>query len=73
MLPGLKICTPSLIINIGSLSELAMPYATVYSATKAYISTFDKALDSEIRAEAVDVKVECMIFGDIDTPVQYIQ
>jgi 17beta-estradiol 17-dehydrogenase / very-long-chain 3-oxoacyl-CoA reductase len=44
MLPGLKRCTPSLIINVGSMSELAMPYITVYSATKAYMSTFTKLL-----------------------------
>jgi NAD(P)-dependent dehydrogenase (short-subunit alcohol dehydrogenase family) len=69
MLPGLKRCTPSLIVNIGSMSELAMPYITVYSATKAFMSTFTKALDSGMRAEGIDVRVECMIFGDIDTPV----
>lgn len=69
MHPGLKGCAPSLILNIGSMSELAMPYITVYSATKAYMSTFTKGLDLEMRAEGIDVKTECMIFGDIDTPV----
>jgi 17beta-estradiol 17-dehydrogenase / very-long-chain 3-oxoacyl-CoA reductase len=73
MLPGLKQCTPSLIINVGSLAELAMPYITVYSATKAYMSTFSKALDNEMRAEGVDVKVECMLFADIDTPVHQMK
>jgi 17beta-estradiol 17-dehydrogenase / very-long-chain 3-oxoacyl-CoA reductase len=51
------------------MSELATPYITVYSATKAFMSTFTKALDSGMRAEGIDVRVERMIFGDIDTPV----
>ncbi|KFY00629.1 hypothetical protein O988_03203 [Pseudogymnoascus sp. VKM F-3808] len=69
MLPTLAESTPALIINIGSLAELAMPYIAVYSATKAYISAFTKALDAEMHAENLDIKVECMLFGDIDTPV----
>lgn len=73
MLPGLKKCTPALIINVGSLAELAMPYIIVYSATKAYISTFTNALDSEMRGEGVDVKVECMLFADINTPVHQMR
>jgi 17beta-estradiol 17-dehydrogenase / very-long-chain 3-oxoacyl-CoA reductase len=73
MLPGLKKCTPALIINVGSLAELAMPYIAVYSATKAYMSTFSKALDNEMRADGVDVRVECMLFGDIDTPVHRME
>jgi NAD(P)-dependent dehydrogenase (short-subunit alcohol dehydrogenase family) len=73
MLPELKKCTPALIINVGSLAELAMPYITVYSATKAYISTFTKALDSKMRGEGADVKVECMLFADINTPVHQMK
>ena len=69
LLPILAEGAPSLVINVGSLAELAMPYIAVYSATKAYMSTFTKALDAEMRAENLDVTVECMLFGDIDTPV----
>lgn len=68
LLPVLSSSAPSLIINIGSLAELAMPYLAVYSSTKAYISTFTKALDAEMRAEGLNVAVECMLLGDIDTP-----
>lgn len=68
LLPTLSSNAPSTIVNVGSLAELAMPYLTVYSATKAYASTITKALDAEMRAEGLDVKVECMMFGDIDTP-----
>lgn len=46
-----------------------MPYIAVYSATKAYMSTFTKALDTEMCAENQDITVECMLFGDIDSPV----
>lgn len=69
LLPILAASAPSLIINVGSLAELAMPYIAVYSATKAYMSTFTKALDAEMHAENLDITVECMLFGDIDTPV----
>ena len=63
MLPGLKQCTPSIIINIGSLAELAMPYISVYSATKAYMSTFTKAMDAEMHAECMSVLR--IVFSDI--------
>lgn len=69
LIPTLAKGTASLVINVGSMAELAMPYIAVYSATKAYISTFTKALDAEMRAENLNISIECMIFGDIDTPV----
>ncbi|RDL33259.1 Uncharacterized protein BP5553_08698 [Venustampulla echinocandica] len=69
LLPTFSSATPSLILNIGSVAELAMPYLTVYSATKSYMSTFSKALDAEMRAEGKGVRVECMVLGDVDTPV----
>lgn len=69
LIPALSKGSSSFVINVGSLSELAMPYIAVYSATKAYISTFTKALDAEMRAENLGISVECMLFGDIDTPV----
>jgi 17beta-estradiol 17-dehydrogenase / very-long-chain 3-oxoacyl-CoA reductase len=50
-----------------------MPYIVVYSATKAYMSTFSKALDTELHAKGSDVKVECMLFGDIDTPIHHMK
>ncbi|KAH8654535.1 hypothetical protein BGZ60DRAFT_418708 [Tricladium varicosporioides] len=69
LLPTMKAAAPGLIINIGSLASISMPYLSVYSATKAYINTFSLALDSELRQEGTDIKVESMVFGDIDTPV----
>lgn len=73
LLPKLAKSAPSLVINVGSLAQLAMPYLVVYSATKAYMSTFTKALDCEMRAEKVDVTVECMVLGDVDTPVHQMK
>jgi 17beta-estradiol 17-dehydrogenase / very-long-chain 3-oxoacyl-CoA reductase len=69
LLPILAKNAPSLVINVGSLAQLAMPYIAVYSGTKAYMNTFTKALDNEMRAEKIDVTVECMVLGDVDTPV----
>lgn len=69
LLPILAESAASLVINVGSLAELAMPYIAVYSATKAYMSTFTKTLDAEMHAKNLDIIFECMLFGDIDTLV----
>ena len=57
----------SVIINAGSLAELGLPWVSVYSGAKAYITGFSKALDTELRGESQSVKVVSSLIGDTDS------
>ncbi|KAF4624902.1 hypothetical protein G7Y89_g13268 [Cudoniella acicularis] len=73
LLPVLERSAPALVLNIGSMASIGMPYLAVYSGTKSYMEVFSKALDAEMRAEGKGgVKIECMVFGDVDTPIHAI-
>lgn len=58
---------PSFIVNSGSLAELGLPWISVYSGAKAYVTGFSKALDSEMRGEGQHVHVVAALIGDTDS------
>jgi 17beta-estradiol 17-dehydrogenase / very-long-chain 3-oxoacyl-CoA reductase len=49
--------TPGLIINIGSMAQLGMPWLTIYSGTKAFVNSWSAALAREMKAEKRNVEV----------------
>ncbi|TVY38158.1 Very-long-chain 3-oxoacyl-CoA reductase [Lachnellula subtilissima] len=53
--------TPALILTMGSISDVGSPYISVYSGTKAFDSSFSKALRREMVAEGRDVEVLAMM------------
>lgn len=58
LLPVLKQNKSSYILNIASLAGLSpMPYKVVYAATKAFVSSFSKGLNAELRKTGVSVSV----------------
>jgi 17beta-estradiol 17-dehydrogenase / very-long-chain 3-oxoacyl-CoA reductase len=59
---------PSLVINCCSLAEIGLPWMTVYSATKAYMTAFSKALDTEMKGNGWAVRVIASVIGDTDSP-----
>ena len=57
---------PSLIINMSSAARMGMPYSALYSATKAFIAIFTKALARELRAEGYKhLKVTAVVPTDV--------
>lgn len=59
-LPSMKELPQAFILNIGSLAGFySIPFKSVYSATKAFVITFSRALDEELKNTAVRVKVLC--------------
>ncbi|KAI9790682.1 MAG: hypothetical protein M1833_001771 [Piccolia ochrophora] len=57
LLPQLTRNGPSLVMNIGSGTNIGYPYMSIYSATKAYLETWTRSLHTEMAAEGVDVEV----------------
>jgi len=59
-LPSMKKLREAFILNIGSLAGFySIPFKSVYSASKAFVITFSRALDEELKHTAVQVKVLC--------------
>ncbi len=59
-LPELKKHEKAFILNMGSLSAFfAIPYKAVYSAGKAFVVSFSKALRYELKGSGVSVCVVC--------------
>lgn len=59
-LPVLKTHTSSYILNVGSLAGFfPIPYKTMYSASKAFVLFFSKALRCELKSTGVSVSVLC--------------
>ncbi|KAH6677199.1 short chain dehydrogenase/reductase [Halenospora varia] len=55
----------SLILNTGSNSHTGMPYMSVYSATKAYLSAWGNALSIEMQSEGLqNVEVLTVLSGN---------
>lgn len=48
---------PALILTMGSISDVGSPYLSIYSGTKAFDTTFSRALRKEMMAEGRDVEV----------------
>lgn len=69
LLPTLKANSPSLIINAGSYAGIfGLPYIATYTATKAYIHTFTRALRAELECDGFhNVEVIGSIIGDTAT------
>jgi 17beta-estradiol 17-dehydrogenase / very-long-chain 3-oxoacyl-CoA reductase len=69
LLPVLKHNSPSLIINAGSYAGIfGLPYIATYTATKAYIHTFTRALRAELECDGFhDVEVMGSVIGDTST------
>jgi 17beta-estradiol 17-dehydrogenase / very-long-chain 3-oxoacyl-CoA reductase len=49
--------TPALILTMGSISDVGSPYISIYSGTKAFDTSFSKALRREMQAEGRDIEV----------------
>jgi len=59
-IPELKKQEKSYILNVGSLSAFfSIPYKTVYSASKAYVVNFSRALRYELKGSPISVSVVC--------------
>lgn len=59
-LEELKAHRPAYILNVGSAAGfLHVPYKAVYSATKAYIYSFSRALRTELKQQDIHVSVLC--------------
>lgn len=55
-LPDLKKYSGSRILNIGSMSGFfPIPYKSVYSASKAYVHSFSRSLETELKGSGVKV------------------
>jgi short-subunit dehydrogenase len=59
-IPMLKEWPRSYILNVGSLGGFyPIPYKSVYSASKAFVLTFSRALREELRETSIRVSVVC--------------
>jgi short-subunit dehydrogenase len=59
-LPMLKTFNKSYILNMSSLgSYRPIPYKAIYTASKAFIYSFSKAISSELKDDSVQVSVSC--------------
>jgi len=59
-LPDLKKFQKSYILNMSSLgSYRPIPYKALYTASKAFIYSFSRAISSELEADSVQVSVSC--------------
>jgi short-subunit dehydrogenase len=59
------------IINISSMAGFqALPYATLYSATKSFLTTFSLALEQEVRRYKISVVTVCpgRLKPEVDDP-----
>ena len=58
LLPALKKSNNSHILNISSLAAFGpMPYKTIYPASKAFVSSFSRGLNAELKKTSVSVSV----------------
>ena len=58
LLPLLKLQKKSYILNIASLAAFGpMPYKTIYPASKAFVSSFSRGLNAELKGTNVSVSV----------------
>ena len=58
LLPLLKSQNSSYILNIASLAAFGpMPYKTIYPASKAFVSSFSRGLNAELKGTNVSVSV----------------
>jgi 17beta-estradiol 17-dehydrogenase / very-long-chain 3-oxoacyl-CoA reductase len=67
LLPLLLKRPRGLILNISSAAEAGMPYLSIYSGTKSYITAFSKAMTAEMQAERRNVEVLGVVVGSVQT------
>jgi 17beta-estradiol 17-dehydrogenase / very-long-chain 3-oxoacyl-CoA reductase len=67
LLPLLLKRPRSLILSLSSAAEAGMPYLSVYSGTKSYVTAFSKALTAEMQAERRNVEVLGVVVGSVQT------
>jgi len=65
--PTLIANSPSLILNMGSLSDMGMPWLSVYSGSKAFLMSWSTAIAGELSAEGKDVQVLALRIGDVNS------
>ena len=56
---------PTLIMNIGSLADSGVPYATVYGGSKAFNMAMSSSLAMEIKAEGKNIEVLAIPIGRV--------
>ena len=56
---------PTLIMNIGSLSDQGVPYASVYGGSKAFNMSMSASLAVEIKVEGKDIEVLAIPVGRV--------
>ncbi len=68
LLPILKAQKQAYILNVSSTTAFQpMPYLNSYGASKAFIDSFTKALQIELKKHAPNVSVTCLLPGGTDT------
>ena len=67
LLPLLLKRPRSLIVSLSSAAETGMPYLSIYSGTKSYITAWSKALTAEMQAERRNVEVLGVVVGSVQT------
>lgn len=56
---------PSLIMNIGSMGDFCVPYATIYGGSKGFNMTWSSSLAMELKSEGKDVEVLAITVGRV--------
>lgn len=60
LLPNLKLSAPASILNISSMASFfALPKKQVYGATKAYLTSFSKSLNKELKKDNISITTIC--------------
>lgn len=68
LLPKLIAHQPSVLLNLGSSSQLVhAPFVSVYAATKGFLLTLSQCVDMEMRADGHDVEVLYLDVGEVNT------
>ena len=66
LLPKLtQMKTPSLMMNIGSMGDFSVPYATIYGGSKGFNMTWSSSLAMELKSEGKDVEVLAISVGRV--------
>ena len=56
---------PTLIMNIGSLADSGVPYATIYGGSKAFNMAMSSSLGAEVKVEGRDIEVLAIPIGRV--------
>ena len=56
---------PSLIMNIGSMGDFCVPYATIYGGSKGFNMTWSSSLAMELKSEGKNVEVLAISVGRV--------